>query len=178
MTLAGSIAKYVAIAVGMSAFAVTTYVHDRDQRVRQDKVELALASARSDLAEARASLAASARPAAPLVVAAAHDEGFASAVAERVVAANEARDKSIAAVAAEADAPTAEQLAAREHAKEVVDAAVARGSLRRQDAHDIQRGLLKDPAGYAETMRQLFAAMNQGKLTVEDPRVLLASGAP
>jgi hypothetical protein len=158
--------------VACGACGALLYAHDRGERARVAELEQRLAQSRADLAEARA-LRTDAPSTAPIVTVRGADPELANAVAARVAAAQVEREKSEAAIAENASAPTPEQLAGRAKAHDALDVAVGRGVLRRDDVLAMRRALDDDAAGRAEAARQIAVAMNTGKLVPEAGRLVL-----
>jgi hypothetical protein len=99
------------------------------------------------------------------------------AIAARVASMNQAQAqaqaRTDALVAAEAKAPTPQQLAARDDAQHKVDAMIASGHARREDVLAIRNAIGNDLEGRVELARQVAAAINSHKLVPDDPRVAL-----
>ena len=158
--------------LAIAAVAWAGVEHERAQRARVEALTRTLAEARQEITALHASEPST--PPAPVVISApALDARVADAIASRVLAASEARRKGEAAIAAQSNAPTDGQLAARAAAERTLDHAIARGRLTRDEIREVREKLADDPLGRAEFRRQLAVALNQKKLVPDDPRLLM-----
>jgi hypothetical protein len=158
----------VAFVAGVAVAVWTGAVRDRAQRARLDGLARELADARSEVATLRASDSVVKSPAAVFLAQPTLEPRAADAIAQRVLAAAEARASAERALQEDAKAPTASQLAARDLAKRTLDGAILRGRLRREDVLSVRETLAADPAGRAELGRQIAVALNMNKLVPED----------
>jgi hypothetical protein len=170
--MSSSTVKTALVVAGFVAVAFVGHQRDRDQRAQLAKVQAELVEARAAAAAAEATAAARASAQAPVVVTQGIDPTVADAIAARAAAINAQRTDHEAALAAEAKAPSGDQLAARDGAQRTLDAAIARGQLRRDDVTAMRLALASDPQGAAELSRQVSVALNMGKLVPEDPRFI------
>ena len=169
MNTTASFVRNALVVSSLAACALLLYARDRDERSCIALFEKQLAESHAQIADARAAQR-EAPAATPIVAVRSADPELADAVAARLAVAETERAKAQAAIAANASAPTADQLAAREKVQETLGAAVSRGVLRREDVLAMRRALAGDDAGRAEAARQIAVAMNTGKLVPADGR--------